>query len=290
MGYRLPRAAAIHDMSGFGRCSLTVIIPVLSSMGIQVCPIPTAVLSTHSGGFGSFTFSDLTEIILPYAEHWRSLELEFDYIYSGFLGSDKQIDIVAAIADTFTSKGNPIVVVDPVMGDNGRLYKTYTSEMQIKMKQLIRKANIITPNPTEMYYLLDEPFSEGPVDCKHMKALLKRLSDMGPEKVVVTGVLGEDGWCNICYDSITDEYWRVKFKRIPVNYPGTGDIFTSVLIGGMSMGDSLPEAIARATGFLSLAVGFTYEHKTPEREGVMLEVLLARLNEKPEGFTYEVLK
>lgn len=286
----IPRVAAIHDLSGFGRCSLTVIIPVLSTMGIQVCPVPTAILSTHSGGFGNFSFTDLTDNINDYISHWKSIDIKFDCIYSGFLGSEKQIDIVGNFFRDFKLKSNPLIVVDPVMADHGKLYSTYTIEMKEKMELLVREADIITPNLTETYFLLNEPYHEGAIDEKEMKRILKKLSQMGPDKVVITGVIEKCNYrCNIGYDKNTDKYWKVKYKQIPVDYPGTGDIFASVLVGGFITGDTLPMSIDRATQFLYTVIEETYKCKTPNREGVLLEKVLGLLNNRNIKCSYEVI-
>ncbi|MEE4604208.1 MAG: pyridoxamine kinase, partial [Desulfobacteraceae bacterium] len=152
----VPRTAAIHDLSGFGRASLTVVIPILSCMGVQVCPLPTAVLSTHTGGFEGFSFKDLTATMEDIVAHWQQLDVDFDAIYSGFLGSPQQEAIVAGFIDTF-SRPDQLVLVDPVMGDNGKPYTTMTPEMIRGMRSLIAKADVITPNFTEAAFLLDEP-------------------------------------------------------------------------------------------------------------------------------------
>ena len=287
----VPRVAAIHDISGFGRCALTVIMPVLSTMGMQVCPVPTAVLSTHTGGFSDFSFHDLTDTMTGYIDHWKGLGLKFDCIYSGFLGSEHQIDIVKDFIRDFKTRENQLLVVDPVMADDGELYETYTPAMKKKMAFLVQKADIITPNLTEAYFLLDENYVEEPMNENAMKNMLKRLSDMGPKIVVITGVSGEDGRnYNIGYDKVAGICWKVGYERIPISYPGTGDIFTSVLIGGLLMGDNLPMAIDRATQFVSLAVRITYGYRTAEREGVILEKVLGWLNNKLMHCSYEVIE
>ena len=156
-----PRAAAIHDLSGFGRCSLTVAIPILSAMGVQCCPLPTAFLSTHTGGFEGFTFLDMTREMPKVTAHWQSLDLRFDAIYSGFLGSARQIGVVEDFIYTFRRK-NTIVVIDPVMGDDGRAYQTYTAEMCEGMCRLSALADVITPNLTEAAFLLGRPYESLP--------------------------------------------------------------------------------------------------------------------------------
>ena len=286
----IPRVAAIHDLSGFGRCSLTVVIPVLSSMGIQVCPIPTAVLSTHSGGFGEFHFRDLTDDMADYASHWKRIGIEFDCVYSGFLGSAKQIDIVSDIFRGFKGSERQLIVVDPVMGDHGRLYKTYTPEMQNRMRMLVEAADIITPNLTEAFFLLEETYSDEPMSMEEAKSFLKRLSEMGPETVVITSIKTQDGLhVNAGYSRSQDTYWRTPYDYIPVQYPGTGDIYTSVLTGSLLHGDNLPEAMDRATRFVSMAVSTTHSYGTPVREGVILEKLLMNLKNKQSDSNYEII-
>ncbi len=284
----VPRVAAIHDLSGFGRCSLTVVIPVLSTMGVQVCPVPTAVLSTHSGGFKDFMFCDLTDTMDQYISHWNSLTLSFDCIYSGFVGSEQQMDIIEGFFKAFKKTENQRIVVDPVMGDHGKLYSTYTPQMKKKMSMLVKNADIITPNLTEASFLINEPYLEKSIDELEMKRLLTRLSDIGPKIVIITGVVAQDGcYYNIAYDQQEDRYWKVRYDRIPVSYPGTGDIFTSTLIGGLFGGDNLPMAMDRATQFLSFGVRATYGYKTDEREGIMLEKTLGWLNERLTNLSYE---
>jgi len=182
----IPRVAAIHDISGFGRASLTVIMPILSNMGIQVCPMPTAVLSTHTGGFEGFKFIDLTDHLTDYMNHWKSLSLQFDSIYSGFLGSERQIEIVRQFIHDFKAE-NQLVVVDPVMGDDGKLYQTINDAMIDGMKELVADADMITPNITEAAYLLDREVPEDISDAA-IKDWLKALASMGPQYTVITSV------------------------------------------------------------------------------------------------------
>jgi len=177
--------AAIHDLSGYGRTSLSVVIPILSAMGIKVCPLPTAVLSSHSR-FKGYHFTDLTEQMQSIIDHWKKLDVIFDAVYSGFLGSYKQIRIVQRLIETF-SKENQLVVVDPVLGDNGKLYAPFNQKMVSEMKSLIQKANVITPNLTEMFLLLGKPFQPDAGEDEIKKWILQ-LSDAGPEIVVVTSV------------------------------------------------------------------------------------------------------
>ena len=178
------RVAAIHDISGFGRCSLTVIIPTLSAMGVQTCPVPTAVLSTHTGGLGDVAMRDLTDFIPAALEHYKNLHLDFDAVYTGFLGSQAQID---HCLEFFKAFPKALIVVDPVMGDHGKPYKTCDKALQQRMGELVRAADIITPNLTEAYILLGQDYDFGPMTHSHAKSLLARLSEKGPSMVVITG-------------------------------------------------------------------------------------------------------
>ncbi len=287
----VPRITAIHDMSGFGRASLTVIIPILSTMGIQVCPLPTAVLSTHTGGFKNPKFIDLTEHMKDYMNHWKELNLHFDCIYSGFLGSPLQIELISNFIDEFKND-NQITVIDPVMGDNGTLYQTMEKEMVEKMRKFIKKADIITPNFTEAAFLLKKPYKSN-VNEIEMKEWLCRLSDMGPKTVIITSVPDNHSKKNssvIAYNKNDNRFWKVECDYIPAHFPGTGDAFTSVIVGSIMQGDSLPIALDRATQFITLAVRASYGHKYPEREGVLLEKVLENLKSPVTMSSYEILE
>ncbi len=287
----IPRIAAIHDLSGFGRCSLTVIIPILSAMGMQVCPLPTAVLSTHTGGFENYTFVDLTDHMQDYIEHWKSLDLRFDCIYSGFLGSVRQIAIVGNFIKAFR-KQKQLVVVDPVLGDDGKLYDTFGEEMIQKMGELVQFADIITPNMTEAAFLLNEPYPEN-MDESQLKSWLLRLADKGPNTVIITSVpdhMSENKTAVVAYNRKDQKIWKVSCDYIPTDYPGTGDIFTSALIGSLLQGDSLPIALDRAVQFLSMAIRSTFGYQCPTREGVLIERLLENLKSPIISSSYQMLE
>lgn len=282
-----PRVAAIHGLAGFGRSSLAAVMPTLSAMGVQVCPVPTAVLSTHTGGLGEVELRDLTDYIHPCAGHYKRLGLEFEGIYSGFLSNSSQ---AAEVREFIGAYPGALAVVDPVMGDHGRRYRTCTSELVQCMRGLVRDADVITPNPTEMSILLEEQFSQNPLTRQALKSRLARMSELGPAYVVITGIEMASGGCaNVGYDRSNSAYWCVSYDYVPVSYPGTGDIFASVLTGGMLCGDSFPMAIDRATRFVELAVKTTFSYGTDTRYGVMLESCLGWLtkNEVPKG--YELL-
>lgn len=287
MEKRLPRLAAIHDLSGFGRCSLSVILPVLSAMEVQVCPVPTAVLSTHTGGFGDVELVDLTGYMEPALAHYRRLELDFDCIYSGFLSSVDQVDHCLSFFDAYPGA---LAVVDPVMGDHGRPYRTCTKEIRTRMRELVAKAQVITPNMTEVNMLLNQEHDFAPQTSAQAKSLLARLAELGPEFVAITGVHLSDGvLTNLGFDRERGAFWRMDCDYVPIAYPGTGDIFASVLTGGLLTGDSLPIAIDRATGFLELTIKTTYGYGSDPRHGVMLEKTLRRLTEKNLSAKYRPL-
>lgn len=280
------KVAAIHDLSGIGRCSLTVILPTLSAMGIQVCPIPTAILSAHTGGFGDVVMEDLTDYISPALDHYKRLNFKFDCVYSGFLASTSQIDHCLEFFHEYKSS---LKVVDPVMADHGKPYKTCGKDLRSGMKELVRIADIITPNVTEAAMLLGENPYQPDLTSQQMKSFLVRLSELGPRTVVITSVYSGDKTYNIGYDSIHSKFWKVPFNMIDVNYPGTGDVFASVLTGSILRGDSLPLAMNRASSFLELAIKTTYGYSADPREGILLESCLNYLMENPLLCDYETL-
>lgn len=274
----IPKAATIHGITGYGRSSLSVVIPVLSSMGVQACPMPTASLSSHPGGFKNFSFHELTDDMERYIDCWKKEDIQFDCIYSGFLGSAKQIDLVLKLIEEFRNDKEQLVVIDPVMGDYGSLYKITDEVIKSKMRSLISKADVITPNFTEACILADEAYSDEPVDICTIKRLLKNLSDIGSKNIIITGVKTADGsYSNIGYSKSRNLSWKTAYEYVPAQYPGTGDIFTSALTGYLLRGFDLPNAMSSATQFVSNAVRITYEAKAPAREGILLESMLYML-------------
>lgn len=272
-----PRVAAIHDMSGFGRCSLTVAIPVLSAMGVQCCPLPTAFLSTHTGGFQGFTFLDMTEEMPKVAEHWKSLGLTFAAIYSGFLGSERQIGIVADFIRDFRTP-DTIVVVDPVMGDDGQAYQTYTPAMCGGMARLAELADVITPNLTEAAFLLGRDYRELPTDEDGLRRIVEALSLNGKRSVALTGASLSPGKTGaMCFDARTSQTEAVQTDFIAHPLHGTGDVFASVLTGALVKGVSLVEAASQAVDFIHACAVRTVAQDLPLREGVDFEPLLGML-------------
>ncbi|MBR4555830.1 MAG: pyridoxamine kinase [Ruminococcus sp.] len=270
------KVAAIHDISGVGRCSLTVIIPVLSAMGIQVCPVPTAVLSAHTG-YGEFVMKDLTDYIPAALAHYKKLGLGFDCIYTGFLASSEQIDHCLEFFEGFPEA---LKVVDPVMGDNGISYQTYTRELCERMSELAAVADIITPNLTEAAILLGERFPEKDADAEMMRDWLVRLSEKGPRMVVITSVrMGQGSICTVGYDRETGRFWKTGGEYVPISYSGSGDMFASLLTGSILEGDSLPVAMDRACSFTQSTIRSTFSLGTEWTDGIMFEPELYRVNQ-----------
>ena len=274
---RTPRVAAIHDMSGFGRCSLTVAIPVLSAMGLQCCPLPTAFLSTHTGGFEGFSFLDMTDEMPRAASHWKTLDLGFRCIYSGFLGSERQIRIVSEFIREFRQP-DTVVVVDPVMGDHGKLYQTYTSAMCEGMVHLAEQADVIVPNLTEAALLLGVPYESLPQGEDGCREIVERLSLDGRRSVVLTGAsTAPDLTGAMCFDASNGQTKKIQVRRVPREFYGTGDVFASVLAGALVKGSPLTEATRQAVDFVRACAERTAEHDLPIREGVDFEPLLGLL-------------
>ena len=274
-----PRVAAIHDLSCLGRCALTAVIPVLSALGVQAVPLPTAILSTQTDGFDHLFFRDMSTEMDAITEHFSRLNLTFDAIYSGFLGSIDQIERVRGFIDRF-SCGGP-VIVDPVMGDDGELYQTYTPAMVTGMRELCRHADLITPNYTEACLLTETPYAPTEtMDSTSLSSLCDALGEqllkLGPRRAVITGLRTENVVRNIAYDG--DSRFICDRPLLAARYPGTGDIFASVLVGALLTGNSFPRAVERACDFVSTAIAHTLSApSTPRREGVLLESCLSAL-------------
>lgn len=275
---RSPRVAAVHDLSGFGRCSLTVALPVLAAMGAQGCPLPTAYLSAQTAFPKSdqAVFLDMTDQMARTTRHWRELELEFDAIYSGFLGSEAQVGLLGEFIRDFRRK-ETLVLVDPVMGDGGRLYRTYTPALCRRMEELAAHADLITPNLTEAALLLGEDFDPAPGRDK-VCAWLERLSLAGRRSVAITGVIPSPGLVGAgCLDRETGEISFASAEQAPGVYSGTGDLFASVLLGALLRGESLGDACARAVRFVQRCAAYTARQGGRGVEGVRFEQLMGEL-------------
>lgn len=266
------KVLSIHDLAGFGRCSLTTIISVLSSQGHQCVPAPTAIFSTHMG-FDNFVTQDLTDILDDYINHYADLNIDFDCVYSGFLGSISQIDSVINACEKFP---NALKVIDPVMGDDDRVYKSYTPDMCKKMQNLIKYADIITPNITEAKILLDMDITQKINTKEQVESIIKNLLKFGEKKIIITGL-----HCN--KDTITTAFYqdgKIDFyqnERINKYFPGTGDLFTAILIGYILNGCDLAESIKKSADFVCQAINHTISLGTENMRGVEYEQLLYKL-------------
>lgn len=276
------RVAAIHDISCFGRCSMQVIWPVVSHFGHQVCPLPTALLSTHTGGYEGFSFLDLSDEMEKIAAHWKQLGISFDAIYSGFLGSERQIATVNSFIKDFSSE-KTLVLVDPVMGDNGEIYKTYTSKMCDGMRLLCEGADIITPNLTEAYILLGEKYIEQPDSAKQRELLDRLLTLSRKEKraVILTGVRNEQqntiGSVFAIQDGEKINYGSRFAPYCSCFFPGSGDLFASILLGKVLGGCGIMESVGTAVRFISKVSEYTKKLSTPPHYGLEFEGLLGEI-------------
>lgn len=263
------RMLAINDISCFGKCSLAVALPILSSAGLETCVLPTAILSAHTG-FSGFTFRDLTDDMLPQAEHWKSLNLTFDGIYSGYLGSVKQVDHVETILDKFPS---PFVLVDPVMGDNGKLYPGFEDDFVFQMRRLLKKATVIVPNVTEASFLSGISYEEGLHTEDYIKTLIKHLLPFTNGKIVVTGIhLSEHSLGTAVWDD--GEFSMISREKYDVVYSGTGDTFAAAFAGAMMLGHPLHAASEIASDFVIDCIKKTLELSGDRNYGVNFELCL----------------
>lgn len=243
------RIAAIHDISCFGKCSLTVALPIISAAGIETAVIPTAILSTHTGGFNGFTSLDLTDEMPKIIDHWNSLDLKFDAIYSGYLGSKQQIDIVCDFLDKFKGKST-LAIVDPAMADNGKMYALFDLDFAQEMKKLCMKADIIVPNVTEACFILGEEYIPSGYGEDYIADILHRLAELGPKKIVLTGVRYDDKTvASVAFDSEKGEIHTVSSELIEGMFHGTGDVFASALTASLLRGKDVFEATEIAVDF-----------------------------------------
>ncbi len=265
------RVLAIHDLSGHSHTSLMAVIPILQSLGLSVTALPTAVLSsnTEQPGFRQF---DLTGQMEAFTRHWMKLGLRFDAIYSGFLSSEQQADIVIRTIERFR-QNQPLVVVDPVMADNGKLYPCFRKGIIPAMRKLAALAGLITPNLTEAALLLGEPCQPKPT-ASLVRDWCFRLAELGPGLVVITSVpLGTGGQRTsaACFDRDRQAFRRISCPCLPGDFPGRGDIFTSLLTGLLLQGADFFTAARRTVNFLTKAIEITIANGSPVADGICLE-------------------
>ncbi len=276
----MKRIVSIQDISCFGKCSLTVALPITSAMAIETCAIPTAVLSTHTGsGFKGYTYRDLTSDIPNIARHWKSLNVKFDAVSTGYLGSFEQIKIVSDFFDDFKTEDN-LIIVDPVMGDKGKFYAGFNNEFAAEMKKLCRKADVILPNLTEAALLLDEDYVDSGYDEEFIKNLLVRLSKLGSKIVVLTGVsFNEYSQGVMSYNSETGEFSSYFSDNIPGYYHSTGDVFSSTLCGALVKGFDMGKAVKIAVDFTVDCIKHTVGHEKDHWYSVRFEECIPNLIE-----------
>lgn len=271
------RVLAIHDISCFGKCSLTVALPVISAAGIETVALPTAVLSTHTGGISGYTWRDLTDDIEPIKNHWASLGLKFDAIYTGYLGSFRQLELVSDIFDTFRPEDG-LIIVDPVMADNGTLYAGFTPDFPAGMAKLCGKADLIVPNVTEAALMLGCEYKSGPYEKSYVEKLMGDLSDLGPKKVMLTGIsFDNDHLGAACFDNEKNEYSYYFDRRLEGSYHGTGDVFASAVTAAATRGLPLSKAMEIAVHFTVESIDRTRKAGTDRRFGVNFEESLPTL-------------
>lgn len=246
----MKRIMTIQDISCVGKCSLTVALPIISAAGVEASVLPTAVLSTHTA-FPKFTFRDLTDEITPIADTLKELDIGFDAIYTGYLGSFEQLALVEKFIDDFGG-GDTFVLIDPVMADNGVLYKGFTEEFARAMAGLCARADLIVPNITEAAYMLGVPYNPD-YDEDYIRGLLKSLTGLGCPRAALTGISFNEKEIGVYYyDSITDSYYKYFNEKLPTSYHGTGDTYASAALGAIMRGLSIEDA-------LSIAVDYTLE-------------------------------
>lgn len=268
------KLAVINDLSGFGRCSLAVALPLISHLGIQCCPLPTAVFSNHTG-FDSFYYTDCTDNMTPYMAEWKKLGLEFEGILTGFLGSARQIDLVEAFLSDFTTE-RTTVIIDPVMGDNGRPYPTYTPELCRQMKRLVQYAHILTPNVTEACILTDTPYQEK-FSEEQLLDMAEALCAQGPGQVVITGVPRGEFLENYCYDRALGPTIQ-RTRRVAPQRSGTGDVFASIIAAGAVRQIPFSKSVRTAADFIKTCLKRSAELDIPATDGVCFEEVLTKLH------------
>ncbi len=269
------KIAVINDFSGFGRCSIAVALPIISAMKIQCCPVPTSIFSNHTG-FDSFFFEDYTDRMQAYIDEWKKLGLEFKGISSGFLGSKEQIRIVIRFFREFR-KEDTIIVVDPVMGDYGKPYPTYTPQMCEEMKKLVAYADILTPNLTEACILTDTPYHADHWRMKEIVGLAEKLGALGPSKVVITGIPQGEFIANYCHEQGQPGKIR-RTHKVGTQRSGTGDIFAAIIAADAVNGVPFQDSVRKASLFVKRCIERSIELDLPLTDGVCFEEVLHRLS------------
>lgn len=268
------KLALINDITGYGRIALAASLPIVSVMGVQGCPLPTSLLSNHTA-FPNYYFKDLTMDLDPYIDNWRKLGLEFDGICSGFLGSEAQIEIVSSFIHEF-KREHTCVIIDPVMGDNGKAYVTYTPDMCRRMKELVCLADVITPNITEACILTHTPYKSSWKKSEILQ-LATLLSALGPSKVVITGIPQKTYIGNLCFEAGKEAVF-LRTLRIGDTRHGTGDMFTSIIAADAVKGTDFLTSVRKASRFIKKCIQRSQEKNIPLNDGVCFEEFLKTLS------------
>ncbi len=270
----LKRMAAIHDLSGLGKCSLTVALPVVSASGVECCCIPTALLSTHTGGFTGWTFRDLSDDIVPMARHWNELEVKFDSIYSGYLASPEQGRLLEETIDLLAGE-NTLVIVDPAMADNGKYYANLGEQMAECFRKLMAKADVITPNITEACFITNTEYRSGPYTMEFVLELIEKLSAYGPKTVAITGISLEKGKVGVVAKDMVSGKISVAMNEAKEGiFHGAGDIFASSFAALLTRGAELETALVTAENFVADCIDRTEKRGAPRHYGMDFESAL----------------
>ncbi len=268
------KIALINDFTGFGKCSIAVSLPIISALKVQCCPVPTSVFSNHTA-YSEYFFDDYTDKMEEYIENWKKLELKFEGISTGFLGDARQIEIVKRFIKDFKSN-NTIVIVDPVMGDYGVTYVTYSKDLCNRMKELVEYADIVTPNITEACIITGLQYENVIDDDTAIKKMAEDISKMGPGKVVITGISRDEDICNYVYEKgITDEF--IKSKKVGIERSGTGDIFSSIISADAVNGVEFKDSVRKASEFIKECLIISEKRNIPKEDGVCFEDVLTTL-------------
>lgn len=275
----MKKILTIQDISCVGKCSLTVALPIISAFGIETAVLPTAVLSTHTA-FESFTFKDLTDDLTEISENWKKQKIGFDALYTGYLGSFKQLDIVSQIFDDFKTQDN-FILVDPVMADNGCLYKGFDQKFVDSMAKLCKKADIIVPNLTEASYMLHTPYIQSGYDEKYVQDLLIKLTNLGCKTAILTGISFEKSKIGAYgYDSVNKKFFSYFREHLPQSFHGTGDVFASALCGALSLDNSIDKALEIAVDYTVESINLTIKNPDHVWYGVEFERAIPYLVER----------
>lgn len=268
------KIACVNDISGIGKCSLSVALPIISALKCQCCPLPTSVLSSQTG-YPKYTFTDLTDTIQEYIDVWQQLGQTFDTIYSGFLGSSKQIKLVESLVE---NNPDSFVVVDPVLGDLGVLFPIFSSDDINEMRKLVSKANLITPNITEANLLLERKIDNFDYNDDDLLKIATELSLLGPEYVIITGITDSNNIYNFCYDNKQKSFYKIGNPYNKFSFSGTGDIFTSIVTAMITRGFDINTCVKISSDFIYKAVEYTSSNDHFDRnDGINFEEFLCDL-------------